>query len=234
MKKLIGRFEEMGIRTWVLSNLRLKDIASRCGLRQGLNTLHYHRALGSKFCMELIGLDVVPAGENETPEQATLSCESCKRCMSACPGGAITANGFVKEKCIRFYMIGGKSMPLHLRNFVGGSGGSYAMIGCDVCQRVCPANQNIEKLRGMEKETDFTLEELLLCSDETLERFGEMYGRNYAVRNRVIAQALLAAGNSGNEAYLPLIVAYKDSASPIVREYAAWAEEKMKNLQKIY
>ena len=76
--------------------------------------------------------------------------------------------------------------------------------------------------------------ELLECSRETLDRFGDMYGRNYAIRNRIIAQALLAAGNSGDLQYLPIIQQLKASPSPLVSEHAAWAEEKMTKLAKNY
>lgn len=75
------------------------------------------------------------------------------------------------------------------------------MIGCDICQRVCPYNALPERER---QDTDeFTLAELLACAPDTMERFATLYGRNYAIRNRVIAQALLAAANSGDTAFLP-------------------------------
>ena len=167
VKQLAHHLEEMGIGAFLLSHLHLKSIASRCiGLQQGRNTLHYHEKYGSKFCLELLGIDVTPEGFEEKKSQTPLSCESCNRCALACPGGAITEKGFEKEKCIRFYMIGGKPMPLHLRDFVGTESGSYAMIGCDICQRVCPQNRKMEALRTAENQPPFTLEELLLCSDE--------------------------------------------------------------------
>ena len=85
-----------------------------------------------------------------------------------------------------------------------------------------------------EEELDPEVYEIIAAPAETLERFGEMYGRNYAIRNRIIAQALLAAGNSKDARYLPAIRALKEAPSPLVQEYAAWAEEKMTKLPKIY
>ncbi len=233
-QSMMKDLEQQGVRAWLLSNLRLKPIATRsAGLTRGRNTINYHGDFGSKFCMELIGLNVIPEGKCKEAKKAQLSCDTCRRCMKACPGGAITEEGFVKEKCIRFYMMSGKPMPEHLRSFVGAKGGSYAIIGCDLCQRVCPGNQVMEDKRCL-AEGDFSLEEMLDPTAEMLQRFGALYGRNYAIRNRIIAQALLAAGNSGDEKYLPRIEMLKDSPSPPVREHAAWAAEKMKNLQKIY
>lgn len=234
VQSLMEAIRKLGAETWLLSNLRLKPIATRsAGLARGLNTINYHGEVGSKFCMELIGLDFIPEGEDEKPEKALLSCKDCKRCMKNCPGGAITEDGFIKERCIRFYMMSGKPMPEHLRPYIGAQDGSYAIIGCDICQRVCPGNKMMEDKR-LPADDAFTMEELLDPSGEVLEHFGALYGRNYAIRNRIIAQALLAAGNSGDMKYLPRIRALKESPSPLVREHAAWAEEKMTNLQKIY
>ena len=231
---LIKQLDGKGISAMLLSNLKLKPIATRsAGLARGMNTLNYHADFGSKFCIELLGLEIVPEGEVLPEKPVQLSCDTCGRCMKACPGGAITKDGFVKENCIRFYMMSGKPMPEHLRPFIGAQGGSYAAIGCDICQRVCPGNSKMEAMRGAD-EAGFSIMELLECTKETLERFGAMYGRNYAIRNRVIAQALLAAGNSGDPKYLPLIRQLKASPSPLVSEYAAWAEEKMTKLPKIY
>ncbi len=231
---LIKRLEGEGVSAILLSNLKLKPIATHSAtLVRGKNTLNYHAVFGSKFCMELLGLEVVPEGDVPPEKPAELSCDTCGRCMKVCPGGAITKDGFIKENCIRFYMMSGKPMPEHLRVYVGTQGGSYAAIGCDICQRVCPGNRRMEAMRGTD-EAGFSIMELLECSKETLERFGTMYGRNYAIRNRIIAQALLAAGNSGDSQYLPLIRQLKASPSPIVSEHAAWAEEKMTKLPKIY
>ena len=222
---------DCGVKTQLLSNLKLKPIATYgAGLARGRNTINYHGEFGSKFCMELIGLEEEIMGDELPVPAAKLACASCKRCMQACPGGAITEEGFVKEKCIRYYMMSGKAMPEQLRPYIGK--GSYGVIGCDICQRVCPGNVRMEEQRG--EDTAFLLEELLVCTPETVERFGALYGRNYANRNRIIAQAVLAAANSEDMRYLPMIEALEDSPSALVREHVTWAIEKMTNLQKIY
>ena len=230
--KMMKRIEaDCGVKAQLLSNLKLKPIATHgAGLTRGRNTINYHGEFGSKFCMELLGLEEEIFGEELPVPKTKLDCAACKRCMHACPGGAITEDGFVKEKCIRYYMMSGKAMPEHLRPYVGN--GSYSVIGCDICQRVCPGNERMEKKRG--EDAAFSLEELLICTPETLERFGALYGRNYANRNRIIAQAVLATANSGDMRYLPMIEALKDSPSALVREHVVWAIEKMTNLQKIY
>ena len=138
----------------------------------------------------------------------------------------------MRERCLRNYMLSGKSVPQEFRAHYGVPGEAMGVIGCDICQRVCPYNALPERER---QDTDeFTLAELLACAPDTMERFATLYGRNYAIRNRVIAQALLAAANSGDTAFLPQITALGNSPSPAVAEHARWAATKLKDLQNLY
>jgi len=204
-----------------LSNLRLKPMCSRLPcFEQGMNTLHYHRHFGSKFCLELIGVQDVIEDEGGCTQMHPLGCGSCKRCMEKCPTGAITPEGFRRDKCLRNYMINGKPIPEDMRHYYGVHGGAYAVIGCDVCQRACPYNAAFKYQEGVEI---FSLTELLECNDDTLKRFAELYGSNYAIKNRIIAQALLAAGNSGDVSLIPVIEKLTKSLSPTVAEHARWA-----------
>lgn len=217
--------EENGIEALPLSNLKLKPMCRRhAAFGTGINTLNYLPDIGSRFCLELVGLSAEVAQERAIPyDHSQLSCGDCRRCQRACPGGAITEKGFEKERCIRFYMLSGKPMPVHLRKYIGGEAGARAIVGCDICQRVCPANARMEERRTA--EDDFTLEELLLCDAGTLADFAARYGKNYAIRNRIIAQALLAAGNTGAPGYLEIITALTQSSSALVAEHARWARE---------
>ena len=218
---------DFGVKVWNLSNLRLKPMCRRlAAFGTGLNTLNYLPEIGSRFCLELLGLSeaVDPAPMTPYPD-ALLPCAHCRRCMTVCPTGAITENGFVKERCIRFHMMNGKPMPEEMRPFIGAEHGAMGILGCDLCQRACPANAQSEKKRT--PEDDFTLEELLSCSQETMEQFSGLYGKNYAIRNRILAQAILAAAHLGEE-YADQIERMKPSHSPAVAEHAAWALEKIK------
>lgn len=227
--KLCDWAQTRGEQAWMLSNVRLKAVCARLpAFASGLNTLCYLEGIGSRFCLELVGLSAQV--REEMPARAALPCKTCGRCMRACPTGAITTEGFIKEKCLRFYMLNGKPIPEEYRGLIGAAGGSKGIVGCDVCQRACPENEQDAYDAG----DVFSLEELLACSDETLGRFGELYGRNYAIRNRILAQAALAAGNSQDGRYLPMLLQLCDSPSPTVMEHARWAVQKLKNSQIIY
>lgn len=226
--------EAYGIQVFPLSNLPLKPMCRRLpAFGTGRNTLNYLPAIGSRFCLELLGFS---EDVGETPMQPyaveTLPCAQCMRCAAACPTGAITAQGFVRERCIRHHMLSGKPVPEKMRGLIGGKDGARGILGCDICQRVCPANAAIEKERV---DTDeFQLNELLVCSSETLQRFAAFYGRNYAIRNRILAQAALAAYNMEGPAFADTLRALAGSPSAPVAEHAAWALQKIEENQKKY
>ena len=218
--------ERYGIQTLHLPDVRLKPLCARhAAFGRGINTLNYLPEIGSRFCMELLGLSApVTCGKTPAYPAENLLCAACQRCMRACPTGAITENGFVRERCIRHHMLSGKAMPEEMRPFIGTV--SKGIVGCDVCQRVCPANAAAENRRS--DEECFSLNELLICSKETMQTFADLYGANYAIRNRVLARAVLAAANTGDKQDLPLIQELTHSPSAVVSEHARWAVEKMK------
>ncbi len=216
-----------------LNNVRIKPVCNRlAAFGRGMNTLNYLTHFGSRFCMELIGMAAETEQGLAYQPGVTLACGQCKRCMRACPTGAITEEGFARAKCIRNYMFSGKAMPEAYRDLIGTEEGAMGIVGCDICQRVCPYNAQAEAERQTREA--FSIEELLRCTPETLERFALLYGKNYANRNRIVAQAVLAAVNRRDEACFPLILSLQNSPSPLVAEHARWAAAKIKNLQNYY
>jgi len=216
-----------------LPSVRLKALCGRIpAFGQGVNTLNYLPNIGSRFCMELLGLPFAVAQETamDAFPAEKLPCAACRRCMHACPTGAITEKGFIKERCIRFYMINGKPMPTSMRGAIGAVRGVRGIVGCDVCQLVCPENAAKEAER--QEADDFTLDELLCCDQQTLQRFADLYGRNYAIRNRIIAQAILAAANTRRADLLSQLDELRGSASPAVSQHAAWAMDKLQEKEK--
>ena len=68
-------------------------------------------------------------------------------------------------------------------------------------------------------------------SDDMLAEFADRYGKNYANRNRILAQAALAAGNSSDLSLIPLLLRLSESDSETVAEHARWAMDRL-TLQK--
>lgn len=72
------------------------------------------------------------------------SCGSCRRCIQACPTGAIIAPGVVDSRlCISYLTIEHKGkIPARLKGIIKKT---RRLFGCDICQEVCPHNTSRQK-----------------------------------------------------------------------------------------
>jgi epoxyqueuosine reductase len=72
----------------------------------------------------------------------TEHCGTCRRCIEACPTGALTEPYILDaRKCISYLTIENKEdIPSELASKCGGW-----VFGCDICQDVCPWNQLHQK-----------------------------------------------------------------------------------------
>jgi len=162
-------------------------------------------------------------------EPAGLLCGKCTRCIEACPTAAITAPGVVDaRRCISYQTIENKGViPRELRAGIGGR-----VYGCDVCLEVCPWNRFAREGRKMllvarEELADLTVAELLAL---TPEKFAATFRRTAVKRLKlsgVLRNACVVAGNSGDVALVPALVALAMHELPLVRAHAVWAVWKL-------
>lgn len=202
--------------------LRLKPIFAHLhGFSQGYNTLSYVAGMGSRFHVQVLFMQEAADFYDEQSWEAsphTLHCGTCRRCMEACPTGAITEEGFVRARCLRNWMMSGKPIPEDMRAPM-----KNMLVGCDICQRCCPHNAKLPE----QSWEGISIAELLTHPKETTAQLIPYIGANLALPNRVLGQALLCAGNSGDASLLPLVEALTVHPSPLVQEHARWAKKQM-------
>lgn len=145
--------------------------AARAGLGWiGKNGLVLRKDLGSWFFLGVI----VTEAELEPDEPVANACGECRRCVEACPTGAIVEPGVVAaRRCISYLTIENRNPdpPSNAEKI-----GNW-VFGCDVCQEVCPWNRSAKEttqgdFRPRPGCANPDLAELLSLSEEAFnERF---------------------------------------------------------------
>ena len=112
-----------------------KPLAARAGLGWiGKNTCLIHPQYGSFFCLGVLLLN------RPLPPPSSLDgdCGDCRRCLDACPTGAIQSPGFLDcRRCLSYLTIEHRGViPADYRGRLDGN-----WFGCDRCQSVCPYNR---------------------------------------------------------------------------------------------
>jgi epoxyqueuosine reductase len=199
-----------------------KPLAAKAGLGwQGKHTNLVSREHGSWLFLGAI----LTTAELEPDAAEVDHCGSCSRCLDACPTHAFPAPYQLDaRRCLAYLSIEDKGhIAPEFRVAMGNR-----VFGCDDCLAVCPWNKfaaAASELRyAARAETNNPpLAELLVLDDAAFrQRFAGTPVKRTG-RNRVLRNALIAAGNSGDTALAPLIVPLLDDASPLVRAMAVWA-----------
>ncbi|OGS55559.1 MAG: tRNA epoxyqueuosine(34) reductase QueG [Elusimicrobia bacterium RIFOXYB2_FULL_62_6] len=113
-----------------------KELGRLAGLGfRGKNTLLISEELGSYFFIGGLALDFDAAPAPARVSAA--SCGECRRCIDACPTGALAEPGVLKpELCVSYWTTQSRTkMPEALQLNTGGF-----LRGCDLCQECCPYN----------------------------------------------------------------------------------------------
>ena len=132
----------------------------------GLNRQLIIPGKGSYF---FLGVLAVNMDLESDPHDMPLSCGGCKRCLLACPTGALTRDGIDCRRCLSYLTIEHRGpIPEEMAHKLG-----RRIYGCDTCQQVCPHNKNAESTE--ETAFDMSAEVAALTSEDWREMSPELY-----------------------------------------------------------
>jgi len=205
----------------------------------GKNTLLLNREIGSYFFLGVIltTLELQPsvaANEMLPPDL----CGSCRRCIEACPTGALV-EPYVMDarRCISYLTIELRgSIPEEFREAMG-----RHAFGCDICQDVCPWNRKAPTTEAVdfqprefaEGEESLFLPKLEWLAEMSEEEFHEVFCGSPVKRTKwrgMVRNACIALGNSGvekateaHERVEKLLKKLAESHETVIKESAQWA-----------
>lgn len=133
-------------------------------------------------------------------------CGDCRLCIEACPGGALSVDGYTEHQCLSFQNQ--MKIPFTLD---GVKPFKTMIFGCDICQRVCPKNQAIKSKSHPEFAPDgmerIDLAELLTLSNRAIQKKYKDYAFAYRGGLLLKRNAIMLLYNQGQTQHLDLIKA---------------------------
>ncbi len=184
----------------------------------GKNTMVISPKLGSYFFIAGIALNTELTSEKSEVDH----CGSCRKCIEACPTDAFPQERVLDaSKCVAYYTIEHRgAIPEGIRPGIGDH-----VLGCDVCQEVCPWNRFSRPSRVFQAVEDrrLPLEDLAALDGPA---FRKRFGATPVERTRrrgLVRNALLAMGNSGDSRHLKTLEARSSDPDPILAEQASWS-----------
>lgn len=199
-----------------------REVAKRCGLGQaGKSGNIINKKLGSVVFIGymLVSEKLIPTKVDEPYDL----CGECDRCIKYCPTNALYDGGMHYKKCIS-YLTQKREINHQEENDI-----NKQIYGCDICQQVCPYNNDVytEYINDIEMFYP-DIEKLLLIKnkefDQTYKRQACGWrGKKILQRNAIIA---LSNGNYSKDAINLLKKMLKDTRDDIKR-YANTAIQKL-------
>ncbi len=201
-----------------------KPLAQQAGLGwQGKNTNLVSRAHGSwLFLGEVYTTLDLPADEGVGGH-----CGNCRSCLDVCPTNAFPQPYQLDaRRCISYLTIEHDGpIDRDLRPLIGNR-----IYGCDDCLAVCPWNKFARVRAGVDPElepreelTAPRLAELARLDDSAFrERFSKTAIKRSG-RDRFVRNVLIALGNSGDSAVVPIVKSLLGDPAPVVRGVGVWA-----------
>ena len=154
------------------------------------------------------------------------TCGSCSACQDACPTQAFPAPYRLDaRRCISYLTIEHNGpIPVALRRGIGNR-----IYGCDDCLAACPWNKFAETAqthRAFLPRAELaapSLGDLLALEDADFRQVFAGSPIKRIGRGRMVRNAAIAAGNSGDVRFVPVLERLTGDESPMVADAALWA-----------
>jgi epoxyqueuosine reductase len=208
-----------------------RALAEAAGLGwTGKNTCLIHPKLGSYGFLAVLLTSIEIETEATRAALQPDRCGSCRRCLEACPTGALIAPYQMDAaRCIAYLTIEhrGAIAP----ELMEGTG--RQVFGCDICQDVCPWNRKapIGNDAELEARTELVNPALdwLAAMDEA--EFERQFNGSPVRRTGFLGlrrNVAVAMGNSGQRRFAARLEAWSEVADEGLRVAARWALGKVK------
>ncbi len=125
-----------------------RDLAAKAGLGWiGKNTNLLNSELGSYLFLGVIFSNLQFTANIPVVD----ACGSCTLCLDACPTQALTSYQLNPAKCLAYHNI--EKRGVRDRDFWQALGDN--LVGCDICQEVCPYNHDVQATKNQDWLSSF-------------------------------------------------------------------------------
>jgi epoxyqueuosine reductase len=189
----------------------------------GKNTCIINQKKGSWLFLGVILTSLELEPDLPAPDR----CGTCTRCIDACPTDALIAPYQLDSNlCISYLTIEKRGeIPEEMRAGMG-----RHVFGCDICQDVCPWNRKAPATSAPEfaprpELVNPALDWLAEISEEEFRSAFRGSPVRRAKRSGLRRNAVIAAGNSGDPKFLPLLEKLAGDEDETVAATARWAQQ---------
>jgi len=157
----------------IITNLELKPLNGGGSLKaEGFGDGHRQAALDAATHRQTLNATDTSRATVRRNTQLAASCDTCSKCIAACPTGALQEDGrFDATRCINYLTIEYKGqIPAELAEKIGDR-----LFGCEECILACPYQQNApvcknKQFKFYNDRAELDLQEILELTDEQFEK----------------------------------------------------------------
>ena len=202
--------------------LPVKAAAHRSGVGvYGKNTNIQNEDFGSWLLFRTVVTDLKLRPDEESEPR----CGACQRCLRLCPTKAIKEPYVLdSSRCLSTILSSPGPVPFEHRVAVG-----MRVLGCDLCQEVCPRNESVHPLIDLENRfvvglgDGLDLRWVAKAGPEELRGSLARSGNPSLDPDLLRRNAMIAMGNSGDSSFIETLEGSLSDRQPLVRGHAAWA-----------